>query len=249
MIDIENTNCFNAMKHIKDNSIDFILTDPPYGRTVAKWDINININELWKQYKRVIKPTGVIAIFGIEPFSTMVKASNIMQFKYDWIWIKDKATNHLNCKKQPMRKNELISIFYKKWGIYNPQFKKKDPKNIRSPKKKMYKTTIYNNHYKLVDRSIPFDMSYPDNILYFNGCSGKKGNLHPSQKPIPLLEYLIKTYTKENDIILDSFMGIGSTGIAANNLKRSFIGFEIDRYFFQIAKDKIFSYNQVEVII
>lgn len=246
MIEIENIDCFKAMKNIKDNSIDMILTDPPYAKTAAKWDKIFNIDLLWKEYKRIIKNNGCIAIFGIEPFSTLIRYPNLKNYKYDWIWIKDKATNFLNCKKQPLRKSENISIFYKEQALYIPQLYKNDPKNIRPPKKRMYKSDLYGDHYKVVKKTIPEDMCYPNNLLFF---IKEQRPYHPTQKPIKLLEYLIKTYTNEYDLILDNFMGSGSTGVAANNLNRYFIGFEIDRHFFQIAKNRIFGYNNKKGVI
>lgn len=246
MIEIENIDCFKAMKNINDNSIDMILTDPPYNVTAAHWDKYINIELLWEEYKRIIKPNGCIAIFCMEPFATIIKYHNLKQLKYDWIWVKDKATNFLNCKKQPMRKTETISIFYKKQALYKPQLFKNDPKNIRPPKKRMYKSDLYGDHYKVVKKTIPEDMCYPNNLLFFNK---EQRPYHPTQKPIKLLEYLIKTYTAENNLILDTFMGYGSTGVAANNLNRYFIGFEIDKHFFQIAKNRIFGYNNKKGVI
>lgn len=237
MINIENIDCFKGMKEIENNSIDMILTDPPYNMTAAHWDKHINIELLWNEYKRIIKKNGCIAIFGIEPFTTIIKYHNLKQLKYDWIWVKDKATNFLNCKKQPMRKTETISIFYKKQTLYIPQLYKNDPKNIRPAKKRMYHSSLYGDHYKIVKKTIPEDMCYPNNLLFFNK---EQRAHHPAQKPIKLLEYLIKTYTNEYDLILDNFMGGGSTGVAANNLNRYFIGFEIDSNFFQIAKNRIF---------
>lgn len=243
MINIEHIDFFKRIKRIEDHSIDMILTDPPYSKTAAHWDKTFDIDQMWKEYKRIIKPNGTIAIFGTEPFSTLIRYPNLKQFKYDWIWIKDHPTNFLNCKIQPLRKSENISIFYKEQTLYNPQLYKNDPKNIRPPKRKIYKSSLYGDHYKLVKRTIPEDMCYPNNILYFNKEQRTK---HPSQKPIKLLEYLIKTYTNEYDLILDTFMGVGSTGVAAQNLNRYFWGFEIDRYFFQIAKERIFGYNNLK---
>jgi site-specific DNA-methyltransferase (adenine-specific) len=246
MINIENIDCFKGMKEIENNSIDMILTDPPYNVTVAHWDKHINIELLWNEYKRIIKKNGCIAIFGIEPFTTIIKYHNLKQLKYDWIWVKDKATNFLNCKKQPMRKTETISIFYKKQTLYIPQLYKNDPKNIRPAKKRIIHSNLYGDHYKIVKKTIPEDMCYPNNLLFFNK---EQRAHHPAQKPIKLLEYLIKTYTNEYDLILDNFMGGGSTGVAANNLNRYFIGFEIDSHFFQIAKNRIFGYNNKKGVI
>ena len=240
-----NGDCLIEMNNIKNKYIDLILCDLPYSLTYAKWDKEIDINLLWNHYKRIIKDNGVIALFGIEPFSSKLRISNINMFKYDWIWIKDKASNHLNCRKQPMRLNELISIFYKNQCKYNPQITEKKKENIRPIKTKVSQTEIYNVQNNLTKRSIPNNMTYPTNILKFNGLSGCKGRLHPCQKPINLLEYLIKTYTDEDDIVLDNTMGVGSTCIAAKNLNRNYIGIEKDEKYFKIAV-KLINENKQE---
>lgn len=232
--------CLERMKEIEDNSIDLCLTDPPYGTTQCKWDLVIPFEPMWKQLKRIVKPNGAICLFGSEPFSSHLRLSNLKMFKYDWLWQKDKATNHLNAKKQPMRKTEIISVFYSKPCKYYPQLKKKNPKNIRPPTTKRGQADNYGDMTKESVREIPLDMSYPNEILEFNGCFGIKGkSFHPTQKPVSLLEYLIKTYTLEKEAVLDFTMGSGSTGVACRNLKRNFIGIEQDRNYFNIAKRRI----------
>lgn len=206
--------------------------------TYAKWDKEIDLNRLWEQYKRIC--TGCICIFGIEPFSSKIRLSNQKMYKYDWIYVKDKATNHLNCRKQPMKKTENISIFYKKQCYYNPQIVLKDVLNIRPSTTKRNNIEIYNSMDKVSKRTIPINYTYPNNLLYFNGCAGRKGeSYHSTQKPVNLLKYLIKTYTKSNQVILDNFMGSGSTIIAALNLKRKVIGIEKEERFYKITQERI----------
>lgn len=232
--------CLERMKEIPDNSIDMVLTDPPYGTTQCKWDTPIDFNPMWKELHRIVKKDGAICIFGVEPFSSTLRVSNLGNFKYDWIWQKDKATNHLNAKKQPMRRNEIISVFYKKQCLYQPQLSKKDPKNVRPPTTKRKQAENYGKMTAESIRSIPVDMSYPNETLEFRGCFGDKGkSLHPTQKPVELLEYLIKTYTLEGETVLDFTMGSGSTGVACKNLKRNFIGIEKDKEYFRIAEQRI----------
>jgi DNA modification methylase len=231
--------CLEVMKDIEDGSIDMILCDLPYGTTNCKWDIVIPFDEIWEIYNRIIKDNGCIALFGTEPFSSILRVSNLKWYKYDWIWEKDKATNHLNCRKQPMRKTELISIFYKKQVYYNPIIINKNIKNIRPLKNKETQSELFNNQSRLTPRSIPNDKSYPNNILKYNGLSGIKNKLHPTQKPVPLLEYLIKTYTNEGELLLDNCIGSGSTCIAAINTNRKFIGIEKEEKYFNIAKERI----------
>jgi len=232
--------CLERMKEIPDNSIDMVLTDPPYGTTACKWDIVIELEPIWKELKRITKDRGAICFFGAEPFSSTLRVSNLKMFKYDWVWQKDKATNHLNAKKQPMRRNEIISVFYKKQCLYQPQLTKKDPKNIRPPTTIRKQADNYGKMTAESKREISTNMSYPNETLCFRSCFGDKGkSLHPTQKPVALLEYLIKTYTLEGETVLDFTMGSGSTGVACKNLKRSFIGIEKDKEYFRIAKQRI----------
>ena len=232
--------CLEKMKVLPDNSIDMVLTDPPYGVTACKWDTVIDFDLMWEQLKRITKDNGAMCLFGSEPFSSALRMSNIKMFKYDWVWVKDKATNHLNAKRQPMRRNEIISVFYRKQCLYNPHLSKKERKNIRPPTIKRKQIDNYGRMDLPSKRTIPIDMSYPNETLKFKGCFGHKGkSFHPTQKPVPLLEYLIKTYTLENETVLDFTMGSGSTGVACKNLNRNFIGIEKDTKYFEIAKDRI----------
>ena len=234
-----NDDCLKVLPTLENKSIDFILTDPPYGKTACKWDSVIPFDLMWKELKRIIKDNGCVGLFGTEPFSSHLRLSNLDWFKYDWIWQKDKATNHLNCKKQPMRNTEIISIFYKKQCLYNPQLTNKNPKDIRPPQTYRPHTGIYGEMSKVSKRGIPIDKTYPKQTLKFNVCWYKGKIFHPTQKPVALLEYLIKTYTNENDTVLDFTMGSGSTGIACKNLNREFIGIELDKKYFEIAKNRI----------
>tara|TARA_Y100001937_G_scaffold15287_1_gene20879 strand:+ start:196 stop:927 length:732 start_codon:yes stop_codon:yes gene_type:complete len=238
-VKLYNEDCLNILPIIPNKSIDLILTDPPYGMTQCKWDSIIPFEPMWKELKRIIKDDGCIALFGNEPFSSSLRMSNIKNFKYDWYWQKDKCTNHLNCKKQPMRNTEIISIFYKKQCLYNPQIENKNLLNIRPANVKRSQTEVYGKMSKVSKREIPIDKTYPKQTLKFNVCWYKGKIFHPTQKPIPLLEYLIKTYTHENDMVLDFTMGSGSTGVASKNLNRHFIGIEKDTKYFEIAKNRI----------
>jgi len=229
--------CLIELPKIFDKKIDLILTDPPYGTTQCKWDSIIPFDPMWEQLKRVIKDNGCIALFGSEPFSSSLRMSNIQNFKYDWVWEKSHSRGFLNAWKQPLRKYEIISIFYKKQCLYNPQIKDKDIKNIR-PLTNITKKSDNYSGYKLgkENRKLPNNKSMPINILNFNTVQKQ---VHPTQKPIDLLEYLIKTYTNENDTVLDFTMGSGSTGVACKNLNRNFIGIEKDDKYFDIAKQRI----------
>lgn len=239
-MELHNKDCFEAMKNIDDGSIDFILTDPPYGTTTCRWDEIIPMDKMWGELKRIIKKNGCIALFGTEPFSSLLRTSNIKWFKYDWVWQKDKATNHLNAKKMPMRRNELISIFYNKQCKYNPQLIDKEEKNIRPATVARGQTAVYGAMTKKSTRAIPINKSYPNETLQFRGCFGDKGkSFHPTQKPVDLLEYLIKTYTDEGEVVLDFTMGSGSTGIACINTNRNFIGIEKDSEFFKTAEHRL----------
>ena len=231
--------CLELMKNIPDNSIDCVLTDPPYGTTACKWDTVIDFELMWTQLKRITKDNGAICLFGSEPFSSALRMSNIKMFKYDWYWNTiNKITNHLNAKRQPMRQVEIISIFYKKQSLYNP-IKRDGAYKIR---KKNYKQS---QHYgKMENGGYAYGEEVnglmPVNNLFFDARNtSKEKQLHPTQKPVPLLEYLIKTYTLEGETVLDFTMGSGSTGVAAKNLNRNFIGIEQDETYYNIARERI----------
>ena len=231
-------NCLERMKEIPDGSVDLILTDPPYGTTACKWDSVIPFDLMWAELKRIIKPNGAIVLFGSEPFSSALRMSNIKQYKYDWVWEKSHATGHLNAKKQPMRNNEVISVFYGKQCFYNPQLTQKNYVDKRTKSGNCETQTL--GAYKQVSRSIPFNMGYPKSILKFNSpFKGGEAGFHPTQKPVALLEYLIKTYTQENETVLDFTVGSGSTIVAALNTNRKAIGIELDEGYFDIARKRV----------
>ena len=237
MMNLIKGECIEQMKLIPSGSIDAIITDPPYGTTACKWDSVIDFELMWEQLNRIIKPNGAIVLFGSEPFSSALRMSNIKNYKYDWIWEKTTKTNHLNAKKQPLRRSELISVFYKKQPTYNPQgLVETEVSNFR-PNHFKYKKgeKVYGEQREHSNKSNY--TNYPDNILIFANPNSK--SLHPTQKPVELMEYLIKTYTNEGETVLDFTMGSGSTGVAAKNLNRNFIGIELDDKYFNIAKERI----------
>jgi len=223
------------MKDIPDNSIDMVLTDPPYQITACRWDKLIPFEPMWEQLKRITKDNGAICLFGSEPFSSALRMSNIKMFKYDWIWEKAQAVGHLNAWRQPMRNTETISVFYKKQPTYLPILEDKDAKNIRPTANRTKKTDCYGDH-KLNIHKCPSDKTMPKTTIKFNNA---QRTVHPTQKPVALLEYLIKTYTLEGETVLDFTMGSGSTGVAAKNLNRKFIGCEMDDKYFEIARKRI----------
>lgn len=238
MISIKQGDCLELMKEIKDKSIDMILCDLPYGTTACKWDDVIPFDKLWEQYERIIKDNSAIVLFGQEPFSSLLRISNLKTYKYDWYWEKERLTNISQVKRRAGKTVETISVFYKKQPTYNPQMSiYTGPK--RTNKVKNGKLGILtDNQNKKVYEYKDNGLRYPTQILKFQRdcliC-----NLHPTQKPVALLEYLIKTYTNEKETVLDNCMGSGSTGVACINTNRNFIGFELDEHYFQIAKERL----------
>ena len=234
-IDLYNGDCLEIMKNISDKSVDMILCDLPYGTTACKWDTVIPFEPLWEQYNRIIKYNGAIVLFGSEPFSSALRMSNIKNFKYDWIWDKvNRYTGYGSCKYAPLKRYEIVSVFYKSKPTYNPQMMQGKPyKKTGDYSSKIYGTDKVKKHGKNNGERYPF------NILQYKGDDKKNVFLHPTQKPIALLEYLIKTYTNEGDVVLDNCMGSGSTGVACVNTNRDFIGIELDKDYFNIAKQRI----------
>jgi len=239
--------CLELMKEIPDKSVDMCLTDPPYGVTgnsVCKWDSVIPVEPMWVELKRIVKENGVICLFGVEPFSSHLRLSNLKMYKYDWIWNKvNKFTGFLNAKKRPMTDHEIISIFYSKQCLYNPQ---KREGGYVTRKYGTKNKSVYNSPTS-INRGEKVNGLYPKKILdipsYFTGKT-----IHPTQKPVALLEYLIKTYTNENEIVLDFTMGSGSTGVACKNLNRKFVGIEKEEKYFDIAKQRILGVLENEQI-
>ena len=237
--------CLTEMKNIPDKSIDMILCDLPYGTTQCKWDSVIPFDKLWEQYNRLIKEDGAIVLFGKEPFSSQLRISNLEMYKYDWIWVKDTKSNFMQANHQPLNNVELISVFGKGYVrsikdkvmmTYNPQFT--ESKEYKLPKVSKTTNLFGENHKNGVYKHYERDTSkrYPYNIIQFNM---DKPKVHPAQKPIALLEYLIKTYTNEDGVVLDNCMGSGSTGVACVNTGRNFVGIELDEKYFNIAKERI----------
>lgn len=223
--------CLELMKGIPDGSVDMILCDLPYGTTKNSWDNVIPFDKLWQQYNRVIKERGAICLFGQEPFASKLRQSNLNMYRYDWTWIKESGTGFLNAKKMPLKNTETISVFYKKLPVYNPQMREgfKAYKTISGSKSGNYGS--YNQ-----TESSSGTTRYPVTAIRFNRDKNKQ---HPTQKPVALLEYLIKTYSNEGDLILDNAMGSGSTGVACVNTDRSFVGMELEDKYFDIAKERI----------
>lgn len=229
-----NGDCLEIMKEIPDKSIDLILTDPPYGTTQCKWDSIIPFDKMWEQLNRIIKDNGAIVLFGSEPFSSALRMSNLKHYKYDWIWDKKKGGNPLLSKIQPIKITENISVFGKGKLNYYPIMTKRDKVKFRGNCKK-FNIELFNAKFT---ENKSYSEKYPKNILEFsNAC--QKGKVHPTQKPTDLLEYLIKTYTNKGDKVLDFTMGSGSTGVACVNTNRDFIGIELDKNYFEIAKKRI----------
>jgi len=222
--------CLEVMKKIPSGSIDAIITDPPYGTTACKWDSVIPFDLMWEQLNRVIKPNGAIVLFGSEPFSSALRMSNIKNYKYDWVWDKKQHANFANCKYQPLKTFELVHVFNKHY--YYPIMTKGKGrwKGGRKEKDGVFGKIKGDKHWS--------DLYYPKAILEFSNAD-KKNKIHPTQKPLELLKYLIKTYTNENETVLDFTMGSGTTGVACVNTNRNFIGIEQDEKYFNIAKNRI----------
>jgi len=237
--------CLKVMERIKDKSIDMILCDLPYGKTACEWDVIIPANLLWNQYKRIIKDNGVIALTASQPFTSMLVMSNLKMFRYEWIWLKGRGQNFASAKKQFMRAHESILIFYSKQPVYNPQMTEALKENIRKVyyegdakyNSKVYKSNVYGVQRKASEDYDPtkrYPLSYG---LYKIGRSRDK--IHPTQKPVALFEYFIKTYTNEDDLVLDNCAGSGTTGIACINLKRNFILIDNERKYYDMMRKRI----------
>jgi site-specific DNA-methyltransferase (adenine-specific) len=233
--------CLQVMRTIEDNSVDAIITDPPYGTTACKWDSVIPFYKMWKQLNRIIKPNGAIVLFGSEPFSSALRMSNIKNYKYDWKWDKVVGSNFVNAKKMPLKVYEDIMIFYNKQPTYNPIMMIRDKENHRVSGKSNNKTNNINNIAQFSNiKSKKY--KYPTNKIEINRLKNEinsKHSVHPTQKPVALMEYLIKTYTNEDDLVLDFTMGSGSTMVACQNTNRKGIGIEMNEEYFQIAIERI----------
>lgn len=235
MIQIIHGDCLEEMKKIPDGSIDLVLTDPPYGTTACKWDTCIPFELMWEQLKRVNKKSGAIVLFGSQPFTSALVMSNPKMFKYDLIWDKELATGFLNANRMPLRNHEEVLVFYKNQPTYNPQ-KIIGEKNHSRGKNKCKTNNLYGYH-KIAEDNFT-ELKHPKSVLNIRKEHPSK-TIHPTQKPVALLEYLIKTYTNEGETVLDFTMGSGTTGVACKNLNRNFIGIELDKEYFEIAKARI----------
>lgn len=237
-MNLYNGDCLEIMQSIKDNSIDLILCDLPYGCTSCAWDVVIPFDKLWEQYKRICKDNAAICLFGNEPFSSLLRVSNLDWYKYDIYWEKERLTNIQQVKRRVGKTVECISVFYKQQCIYNPQMIKYDgPK--RTNKVKDGKLGILTDlNAKKVNEYIDTGYRYPTQVWKFQRDT-LKSNLHPTQKPLALCEELIKTFSNEGDLVLDNCMGSGATGVACKNINRRFIGIELDENYFNIAKERI----------
>lgn len=228
-----NMDCLDGMKLIDDKSIDMILCDLPYGTTNCSWDIVIPFDDLWKEYERIIKENGAIVLFGSQPFTSLLVTSNLKLFKYEWIYEKTQPSGHLNAKRMPMKYHENVLVFYKKTPTYNPQ-KTEGHKRKKSRGGITTKAQLGKGCYGVAEKGANYDSTerYPKSIQCFSNGLMKQKSVHPTQKPVELLEYFIKTYTNEGELVLDNCAGSCSTGIACHNTKRKFIGFEKNKEIF-----------------
>jgi site-specific DNA-methyltransferase (adenine-specific) len=252
MFSLMQGDCLERMKEIPDSSVDMILADPPYGTTNCKWDSVIPLELMWEQLNRIIKSNGAIVLTAQTPFDKVLGCSNLSMLKYEWIWEKTQATGFLNAKKAPMKAHENILVFYKKQPIYNFQ-KTENHKPMNSYTKKaevQNKTSVYGKVKE--DVSGGGDTTrYPRSVLVFSSDKQKTkldGTIHPTQKPVALMEYLVKTYTNEGETVLDFCMGSGTTGVACAKNNRNFIGIELDEGYFEIASKRIADAKEKQTI-
>ena len=238
--------CLEVMRYIESGSVDLILSDLPFGSTKCKWDTPIDLKQLWLEYERVIKFNGAILLFAQVPFDKVLGASNLNMLRYEWIWEKTQATGYQNAKKMPMKAHENILVFYKKLPIYNPEKTSGHVRKVSSAKNRIecVKRTNALDDYLYgkdnIQKIETYDSTerYPRSVLKFKSDK-QTCVLHPTQKPVALLEYLIKTYTNVGDLVLDNCVGSGSTCVAAINTKRQFLGIEKEEKYFDIAKERI----------
>lgn len=235
MIDLFKGDCLSLMKDIPDNKVDLLLVDLPYGTTNCKWDVVLPFEKLWEQYNRIVKENGAMIFTATQPFTSLLVTSNIKNYKYNLIWEKSKATGYLNAKKQPMRSHEDICVFYRKQPTYNPIMREGEPYYKGSAHRP---TDVYGKQKEVLVEN-KTGLRYPRSVIYFKTAESEGKVVHPTQKPVALFEYLIKTYSNEKEVVFDSCMGSGTTGIASLRTNRKFIGIENDESYFEIAKQRI----------
>ena len=248
VLGLQQGDCLDLMKSLEDKSVDLILCDLPYGTTKNKWDSVIDLELLWEQYNRIIKDRGAILLFAQTPFDKVLGVSNLENLRYEIIWQKTAPTGFLNAKKMPMKAHENILVFYKKLPTYNPQMTQGHPRKVSSKKSRSESAKRHSekslkgeSNYGVFANDIEgYDSTerYPLSVQVF-AKDQQKENYHPTQKPVALLEWLLKTYSNEGDLVLDNCMGSGSTGVACVNLNRNFIGMELTEQYFEIAKERI----------
>jgi site-specific DNA-methyltransferase (adenine-specific) len=232
--------CLERMKEIQSGSVDMILADVPYGTTACKWDSIIPLEPMWEQLKRVIKPNGAIVMTASQPFTSVLVCSNLKWFRYQWVWEKSKASNFLLARKQPLKAHEDVLVFSESAPAYYPQKTKGDPFAGAGRAKKGSNSDVVNNVPNPTFRNDNSGDRFPRSVQYFKTAESEKtGALHPTQKPVALMEYLIKTYTNEGETVMDFTCGSGTTGVACANTGRKFIGIELDLGYFNIALDRI----------
>jgi len=228
--------CREVLKTIPDKSINLFLEDMPYNTTQCDWEYEVDLKEYWELRLPKLADKGVFVLTGSQPFTTDLIMSNRKMFKYEMVWLKSQATNFLNSKKQPLRRNENIIVFYPEQCKYFPIITKKDPKNIRAISLRDNSSDCYGEYKSVNHRSIPMDMSYPDNIIY---AENQQENIHPTQKPIELFSYLIRTYTNENDLVFDGYSGSGTTAISCIRNNRKYIICENKKEYFDLQTNRI----------
>jgi site-specific DNA-methyltransferase (adenine-specific) len=242
-IQLINGDCLEEMAKLPESSIDLVLTDPPYGTTACKWDTVIPFEPLWAAYKRICKKNAAIVLFGSEPFSSVMRVSNPLMYRYDWVWDKVKAGNFVLGNKMPLKTHENVSVFYSNLPTYNPQ--KTDAVKKRSENPLTHVAVNNSQTAQTASGVVKYGTSYeqgkllPVSIQTFSKDNYGKNILHPTQKPVALMEYLIRTYTNEGETVLDNTMGSGTTGVACKNTNRNFIGIELDKGYFDIASKRI----------